>query len=192
MSIGFLKRLLSLAKLAAILSIVGAAYGYWDHHQEMDVDGGWKAPDFRPSVKPPMPTVARIEAIAMQLGRFQKEVPVDTTADVEQPKEEIKAALAKLGVIKSAIAAFPPYTESRPAIIFEFRQAPAGSTETIRTIELGQARPTPTPAPVRAPVVRRTGPRPVVIDPSTGPCRKSRARPRSSGWPRSSPRAARC
>lgn len=148
MSIGFLKRLLSLAKLAAILSIVGAAYGYWDHHQEMDVDGGWKAPDFRPSVKPPIPTVARIEAVAMQLGRFQKEVPVDTTAEVEQPKEEIKAALAKLGVIKSAIAAFPPYTESRPAIIFEFRQAPAGSTETIRTIELGQAlieRPHPDP-----------------------------------------------
>jgi len=36
------------------------------------------------------------------------------------------------------------------------------------TIELGPARPTPTPAPVRAPVVSRTGPRPVVIDPGHG------------------------
>jgi len=36
------------------------------------------------------------------------------------------------------------------------------------TIELGPARPTPTPAPVRAPVVTRRGPRPVVIDPGHG------------------------
>jgi N-acetylmuramoyl-L-alanine amidase len=36
------------------------------------------------------------------------------------------------------------------------------------TIELGTARPTPTPAPVRAPVVTRRGPRPVVIDPGHG------------------------
>jgi N-acetylmuramoyl-L-alanine amidase len=36
------------------------------------------------------------------------------------------------------------------------------------TIELGPARPTPTPAPVRAPIVTRRGPRPVVIDPGHG------------------------
>jgi N-acetylmuramoyl-L-alanine amidase len=36
------------------------------------------------------------------------------------------------------------------------------------TMELGPVRATPTPAPVRAPVVRRTGPRPVVIDPGHG------------------------
>jgi hypothetical protein len=146
MSIGLLKRLLSIAKLVAILSIVGAAYGYWDHHQEMDTK--WTAPDFRPTVKPPQLPPVRIEAIGMQLGRFQKEVPVDTNVAVEQPKEEITDALAKLGVIKSAIAAYPPYAESKPAIIFEFKQPPAGSTETLRTIKLGQAllvRPHPNP-----------------------------------------------
>jgi N-acetylmuramoyl-L-alanine amidase len=36
------------------------------------------------------------------------------------------------------------------------------------TIELGPGRPTPTPAPVRAPIVTRSGPRPVVIDPGHG------------------------
>jgi N-acetylmuramoyl-L-alanine amidase len=36
------------------------------------------------------------------------------------------------------------------------------------TIELGPARPTPTPAPVRAPITSRIGPRPVVIDPGHG------------------------
>ena len=36
------------------------------------------------------------------------------------------------------------------------------------TIELGPARPTPTPAPMRAPVVTRRGPQPVVIDPGHG------------------------
>ena len=36
------------------------------------------------------------------------------------------------------------------------------------TMELGPARPTPTPAPDRAPVVTRTGPRPIVIDPGHG------------------------
>jgi len=36
------------------------------------------------------------------------------------------------------------------------------------TMELGPARPTPTPAPERAPVVTRTGPRPIVIDPGHG------------------------
>ncbi len=36
------------------------------------------------------------------------------------------------------------------------------------TLELGPARPTPTPAPVRAPIVTRMGPRPVVIDPGHG------------------------
>ncbi len=146
MSIGFLKRLLSLAKLAAILTIVGAAYGYWDHHNDMNA--GWRAPDFRPQVRPPSARAVRVEAIGMQLGRFQKEVPVDTAAPVEQPKEEITDALAKLGTVKSAIAAFPPYTESRPAIIFEFKQPPPGTTETLRTIGLHQAlleRPHPNP-----------------------------------------------
>lgn len=137
MSIGLLKRLLSLAKLAAILTIVGAAYGYFDHHQEMTTP--WHAPDFRPQVRPPPRGSVRIEAIGMQLGRFQKEVPVDTSVPVEQPKEEITDALAKLGTIKSAIAAYPPYTESKPAIIFEFKQPPPGSTEKLRTIRLGEA-----------------------------------------------------
>jgi len=36
------------------------------------------------------------------------------------------------------------------------------------TMELGPARPTPTPAPERALVVSRTGPRPIVIDPGHG------------------------
>jgi N-acetylmuramoyl-L-alanine amidase len=36
------------------------------------------------------------------------------------------------------------------------------------TIELGPARPTPTPAPARAPVVTSRGPQPVVIDPGHG------------------------
>jgi N-acetylmuramoyl-L-alanine amidase len=36
------------------------------------------------------------------------------------------------------------------------------------TMELGPARPTPTPAPERALVVTRTGPRPIVIDPGHG------------------------
>ena len=36
------------------------------------------------------------------------------------------------------------------------------------TLELGPARPTPTPAPVRAPVETNRGPRPVVIDPGHG------------------------
>ena len=36
------------------------------------------------------------------------------------------------------------------------------------TMELGPARPTPTPVPENAPVVRRTGPRPIVIDPGHG------------------------
>ncbi|MBD3872978.1 MAG: N-acetylmuramoyl-L-alanine amidase [Acidobacteria bacterium] len=35
-------------------------------------------------------------------------------------------------------------------------------------MELGPARPTPTPAPEHVPVVRRTGPRPIVIDPGHG------------------------
>ncbi len=36
------------------------------------------------------------------------------------------------------------------------------------TMELGPSRSAPTPAPNRAPVVRRTGPRPIVIDPGHG------------------------
>jgi N-acetylmuramoyl-L-alanine amidase len=36
------------------------------------------------------------------------------------------------------------------------------------TLELGPARATPTPAPVRAPIVTRSGPRPIVIDPGHG------------------------
>jgi len=147
MSIGFLKRLLSIAKLAAILSIVGAAYGYWDHHLTMGVP--WKAPDFRPPVRPSVVKVSGIEAVGMQLGRFQKEVPVDTTAPVEQPKEEITDALAKLGVITNAVVAYPPYVDARPAILFQFHQPPAGSTENVRTIGLGEAlveRPHPDPS----------------------------------------------
>jgi len=36
------------------------------------------------------------------------------------------------------------------------------------TMELGPARPTPTPEPIQAPLVRTTGPRPIVIDPGHG------------------------
>jgi len=146
MSIGLLKRLLSIAKLAAVLSIVGAAYGYWDHHQEMD--SPWNPPDFRPDVRHSGVRVSGIEAVAMQLGRFQKEVPVDTTAQVEQPKEEITDALAKLGAIETAVVAYPPYGDSLPAILFKFKQPPTGSTETMRAIRLGEAllvRPHPDP-----------------------------------------------
>jgi hypothetical protein len=137
MSIGFLKRLLAAAKLVAILSIVGAAYGYWDHHQ--DITGGWNAPDFRPPVRPTLLKVSATGAIGMQLGRFQEEVPVDANAPVEEPEEEITDALSKLGVITNAIVAYPPYVDARPAITFQFKETPPGSTSNLRTIRLGQA-----------------------------------------------------
>jgi len=146
MSIGLLKRLLSIAKLAAVFSIVGAAYGYWDHHSE--ITSPWRAPDFRPDVRTSVVSVSGIEAVGMQLGRFQKEVPVDTTAAVEQPKEEITDALAKLGAIETAVVAYPPYGDTLPAILFKFKQPPAGSTDSMRAIRIGEAlleRPHPDP-----------------------------------------------
>ncbi|MHC4550700.1 MAG: hypothetical protein ACYTEZ_18215 [Planctomycetota bacterium] len=137
MSIGFLKRLLALAKLVAVLTIVGAAYGYWDHHR--DINGRWDAPDFRPPVVSIRGNVPRIDDVGMQLGRFQREVEAGPAPEAEKSDEDIVAVLDRLGSVTNAFVAYPPYEGLLPTIIFEFKQTPAGAKSNVRTIALGEA-----------------------------------------------------
>ena len=137
MSIGFLKRLLGFAMLAAGLIFAAAAWGYYSHRQS--IQEAWKPPNFRPVVRVLKPQVARIDHLQMALGRYQRAVEPTAAVEEKAPTEDIMTALDKLGTIKSAIAVYPPYTGIIPAITFEYKQAPAGQTEKIRTIGLGEA-----------------------------------------------------
>jgi len=137
MSIGLLKRLLALANVTAVLAICGAGYGFWSHKSSMD--DTWKPPDFRPSTKSVAVGPIRINDITMQLGRFPEPRNSTPTETKDEPKKDLRTELAKLGEIKSAVVAYPPYDDVLPAIIFEFNTPPAGQKEKLKTIRVGEA-----------------------------------------------------
>jgi len=137
MSIGFLKRLLALAKFFAVLVIAGAVYGYIDHRSAMAKP--YAPPDFRPTVLPPTILVPPIESLQKPIGRYPQEVE-----RVEEPKEEVKTediqtALDRLCTITNAVVVYEPYNDVYPSIVVKFKQKPAGQTEDTRTIRVGEA-----------------------------------------------------
>jgi len=120
MTVGFLKRALTLLNLSAILLICGTAYGFWSHRGDMA--GPWNAPDFVIPAKKGGSAMARIDNTTVRLGRFPKVVESTAPTEVEQRKEEIESVLAELGKIASAVVAYPPYSATRPAIIFRLNK----------------------------------------------------------------------
>ena len=136
MSVGFLKRSLSLLNLAAVLLICGTAYGFWNHRGDMA--GPWKEPDFVIPVKKGGGAVARINNTTIQLGRYPKPAEVTQPTETEKPTEKIESVLAKLGKIVSAVVAYEPYASTRPAIIFRLKR-PKDKKSANLTLALNEA-----------------------------------------------------
>lgn len=133
MSIGFLKRLLLLLNIGAVLMIAGAAYGFVSHRGEMR--DTFDAPGFAVPTLPPRGANLRIEQIGRQLGLYPKKAEPTEQKAPEEEAPVIESVLAKLGSIKAAIVAYEPYDEIRPAIIFELK----GQGGKMRTIHVGEA-----------------------------------------------------
>jgi hypothetical protein len=139
MSVALWKTVLNLAKVAAVLVLVGSGLLFWGHSREMGT--AWSAPDFSPPILPSTGVVAQTKDLSLTLGRFQKERGPVEPVKKEEPKEEILHALARLGEIVGAIVIYPPYGEGDfvPAINFKWKMKPAGTTGDYRTIRLGEA-----------------------------------------------------
>jgi hypothetical protein len=139
MSVAVWKTVLTLAKVCAVLFIVGSGLLFWGHTRDMGT--AWSAPDFSPPVKPILIGVGSTKDLSIPLGRFQKERPAAEPVKKEEPKGDIEAELARLGEIIGAIVMFPPYEEGGfvPAINFKWKMKPAGEQNDVRTIRLGEA-----------------------------------------------------
>jgi len=137
MTVGLLKRLLTFVNLAALLGIAGTAYGFWSHHGDMNE--AYKPPNFNATTKVQRNTATRIDNTGIQLGQFPKpeSAPTETTDTKETVK--IEAEIDRLGVIKGAIVVSEPYTIMKPAIIFEYKNPPAGTKDKVITIQVGEA-----------------------------------------------------
>lgn len=138
MSVGFAKRLLTLLNLAAVLALAGTGYGWWSHNSSLGKP--WKEPDFGVPVKVSEQASVGIDNIPMRLGTYPRAVAAPAAEEAEEaPVENIQTALDKLGKIKSAVVAYPPYDYARPAIVFEANETLPGAQNKIVTISLGQA-----------------------------------------------------
>ncbi|HEX5137424.1 MAG TPA: PDZ domain-containing protein [Planctomycetota bacterium] len=139
MSVGLWKNVLGIAKVGAVLVIVGSALLFWGHRRAMAA--GWEAPDFSPPVAPYVKRVADTTSLSIPLGRFQKERGPVAPPPKEEKKEDVTTALAKLGEIIGGTVIYPPYEEGgfAPAINFRWKMKPAGDDSDVRTIRLGEA-----------------------------------------------------
>jgi len=139
MSVGLWKNVLGIAKVAAVLVIIGSALLFWGHRTA--IAAAWGAPDFSPPVAPYVKRVAETGSLSIPLGRFQKERGPVVAPPKEEPKRDIEAELARLGEIIGATVIYPPYEEGgyAPAINFKWRVKPAGAESDVRTIRLGEA-----------------------------------------------------
>lgn len=147
MSVGALKRILTLVNLLAVLGLGGTAYGFLSHRSAMATPQA--RPDFVPEpVRTQFRDQAKIDSVSMRLGRFP-EPREATQAAVEQPVEDkVEDAISKLGSIFSALAFVGPYTKGglQPTITFKLKN---GNLLTICRGDSGEATPYPTALEVR-------------------------------------------
>jgi len=138
MSIGLWKSILSFAKAAAVLILVGSAFLFWQHREAMA--DPYEPPSFQPEVQGGRGEgVPEIRNISLTLGRFQR-----VGEKVEKPSEEEKTpaitdVIGKLCEITDAFVCYPPYGADKPAINIRWKQKPPGETEDTRRIGLGEA-----------------------------------------------------
>lgn len=151
MSVGILKRLLTILNVAAVLGLAGTAYGFWTHRTAMEQ--AFRPPNFNAPPKARSSAYARIDSTMIQLGIFPQEKTADTGPKPEEAEIKVETEIAKLGTIKGAIVVYEPYQGSlRPAIIFEYKpgMVPPGLSpqDNIVSISLGEglvSRPDPNP-----------------------------------------------
>ena len=101
MSVGFLKRLLKITNICAVLAIGLTVWSYLAHREEMRKP--WQPPDFKGQ---PVILDGRrmlIDNTTIALGAFPKPIETKPTVDTKPKEMEFKAALDKMGSIKSAV-----------------------------------------------------------------------------------------
>lgn len=132
MSVGTLKRLLTLVNLLAVLGLGSTAYAFYSHRQ--DLKKAYQPPDFKST----QGMRAGIGAADMQfttipLGRYPEPASEEPKPKEEAPVQAIETVLQQLGKITNAVVVFPPYDNARPSITFLLRDG------TTRTLALGEA-----------------------------------------------------
>lgn len=139
MSVALWKTILTLAKVGAVIVILGSALLFWGHTREMGA--AWGVPDFSPPIKTFGGRWADTKDLSLALGRFQKERPPEEPVKREEPKPDIEKELQRLGEIIGAIVIYPPYEEGgfAPAINFKWKMKPSPEAGDVRTIRLGEA-----------------------------------------------------
>lgn len=139
MSVGLWKTILTLAKTAAVLLILGSGFMFWGHRRNMGTAEA--APDFSPPVRPLVNAVPPTKDTTIALGRFQKERGPVAEAPKDEPKPDLLTELAKLGEIIGATAVYKPYEEGglAPAINFKWKENPTPGQGDVRTLRLGEA-----------------------------------------------------
>ena len=137
MSVGILKRLLSIVNVVAVLAIAWTVYSFVSHRSEMKE--AWRPPDFVVPVKSRAGDAIIIDNTGIRLGSFPKPVEADTTGTEKKTEIKLEEEIDKLGTIKSAIVVYPPYTDTWPAIIFEYNVPPEAGKGKIYAIQVGQA-----------------------------------------------------
>ena len=150
MTVGFLKRFLTLVNFAAILGIAGTAYGFYAHRQELGEE--FKSPGFQtpPSQRRAQKSQAiRIDSTFIPLGQYPEPKTVDNKPVENKPVEKVETAIQKLGNIRDVIICYPPYKGIKPTIHFEYHTKPAGLDSKLVPIVIGEAlqtKPHPDPA----------------------------------------------
>ena len=137
MSVGILKRLLSIVNVVAVLAIAWTAYGFVSHRSELNE--AWQEVGFGIEGGRHKREAIRIDNTGMQLGLYPQPVEVDPNGEVKETAVEIEAEIDKLGTIESAIVVYPPYAGTRPALTFQFKTEPIPGKGKIYTIKLGGA-----------------------------------------------------
>ena len=154
MSVGILKRLLALFNIVAVIGIALTVWSFMSHRSDMQ--SAYTVPDFNVPVKARKGERILIDNTGMPLGMFPKPVEAKPETGPTEKKEALVPAIAKLGSIKSAIVVYPPYEDTKPALIFEYKVAPWSGAGTVHAISVGTALVT---RPHSDPVLREYGDR---------------------------------
>lgn len=146
MSVGSLKKLLTLVNLGAAGLLVWLGVSFLSHRSAMGNE--FKMPVFKSNDDRDGDSgIAELTFTGIPLGRFPKPVEARPDQPVETKQEEILSKIKELGDITNAVWSLPPYKDIRPSITFKYRSGE------IRTIGIGdglESRPDPEPDRARA------------------------------------------
>ncbi|MFQ5844019.1 MAG: hypothetical protein ACE5JG_03435 [Planctomycetota bacterium] len=144
MTVGNIKRSLTLLNAVAVLAVSATAYAFVRHRGRLGEPS--TPPSFQPSLEGAPPFASATQNIGIPLGRYKDPIKAEAGPAKPEPKQEdLRTALQKIGEIKGAVVVYQPYPPY-PSILFKYHNKPDPVA-----IAVGEALETrPHPDPVRA------------------------------------------